>query len=125
MESFEAAYRRFFGRPIDGLDAEIVSWSVKASSARAPVTPIDEVAALGNPVADERRKLFDAGRRAFSEAAVFHREALASGACVRGPAVIAERETSTILTAGFEAVVQSDGCLLVSAIGSETRRKAK
>src|SRR5690606_19677958 len=41
-ERFEQAYRRFFGRPIEGLDAEIVSWSVRASSPRPPaarVTP--------------------------------------------------------------------------------------
>ena len=125
MESFEAAYRRFFGRPIDGLDAEIVSWSVKASSLRAAVTPIDEVPALSNPTPHGRRDLFDAGSRAFCEAAVFHRDALATGACVRGPAVIAERETSTILTAAFEAIVQSDGCLLVRTTGSDAGRKAK
>jgi N-methylhydantoinase A/acetone carboxylase, beta subunit len=29
---FEEAYTRFFGRPIEGPDIEIVSWSVKASS---------------------------------------------------------------------------------------------
>lgn len=125
MQSFEAAYRRFFGRPIDGLDAEIVSWSVKASSPRAAVTPIDEVPALSNPTPHGRRDLFDAGSRAFCEAAVFHRDALATGACVRGPAVIAERETSTILTAAFEAVVQSDGCLLVRTTASDVGGKVK
>ena len=115
-ERFEVAYRRFFGRPIEGLDAEIVSWSVKASSSRPPVTPVDVVAASSRPAAAGTRRLFDASSRTFVEAAVFHREELAAGACVRGPAVIAERETATILTAGFEAVVQTDGCVLVQAV---------
>ncbi len=121
-DSFEAAYRRFFGRPIDGLDAEIVSWSVKASSPRPPVEPIAEVAALSRPQPHGRRELFDAASRTFADAAIFNREELATGACVAGPAVIAERETSTILTAGFEAVVQNDGCLLVQAVERESSR---
>jgi N-methylhydantoinase A len=36
------------------------------------------------------------------------------GDVVKGPAVIVERETSTVLTAAFRAVVQNDGCLLVT-----------
>ena len=123
-ESFEAAYRRFFGRPIEGLDAEIVSWSVKASSPRPPVTPVAAVTASGTPAATGTRKLFDAASRRFAEADVFHREKLAAGDCIRGPAVIPERETATILTAGFEAVVQSDGCLFVTAVAAATTEVA-
>ena len=119
MEAFEAAYRRFFGRPIEGLDAEIVSWSVKASSPRPATTTAEECAVTSRPAADGSRELFDATSRSFVPAGVFRRDALVAGACVRGPAVIAERETSTILTAGFEAVVQHDGCLLVQATASQ------
>jgi N-methylhydantoinase A len=117
-QSFEDAYRRFFGRPIEGLDAEIVSWSVRASSPRLPTAAIEQTPAQSQPAPHARRRLFDAGSRDFTEAAVFNREELPRGACVRGPAVIAERETSTILGRGFEAVVQADGCLLVNRIGS-------
>ncbi len=112
-EHFESAYRRFFGRPIDGLDAEIVSWSVRASSPRPPVAPVEETGPLSTASPEGTRRLFDAASRGFDEVAVFHRERLPVGACVSGPAVIAERETSTILSAGFAAVVQTDGCLLV------------
>lgn len=37
------------------------------------------------------------------------------GDWVAGPAVITERETSTIITASREVVMQADGCLLVRA----------
>jgi N-methylhydantoinase A len=86
--------------------------------------PLDEVSARSYPAPHGRRKLFDTGSRAFTDASVFDREALQTGACVRGPAVITERETSTILTAGFEAVVQADACLLVRATGSAARQRA-
>ena len=43
--SFEKeATRRFFGRAIEGLDIEIVSWSVKASSPLPPVERVPSVA---------------------------------------------------------------------------------
>jgi N-methylhydantoinase A len=120
-QRFEDAYRRFFGRPIEGLDAEIVSWSVRASSPRLPTAAIEQTPAQSQPAPHAHRRLFDAGSRDFTEAAVFHREELPLGACVRGPAVIAERETSTILGRGFEAVVQADGCLLVNRIAGNAR----
>ena len=37
------------------------------------------------------------------------------GDWVAGPAVITERETSTIITGSREVVMQADGCLLVRA----------
>jgi N-methylhydantoinase A len=115
-DSFEAAYRRFFGRPIEGLDAEIVSWSVRASSPRLPTAAVGRTPAQSQPAAQGRRLLFDAASRDFTEADVFNREELPVGGCVRGPAVIAERETSTILSRNFEAVVQADGCLFVKKV---------
>lgn len=36
-----------------------------------------------------------------------------AGDWVSGPAVITERETSTIITASREVIMQADGCLLV------------
>ena len=118
MERFERAYQRFFGRPINGLDAELVSWSVRASAPLPPPQPITPTPARLQPDAAGTRLLFDAGTRGFAAAAVFLRDRLEVGACVRGPAVIAERETSTILSAAFEAVVQADGCLLVQRVAA-------
>ena len=40
---------------------------------------------------------------------------LKPGDFVSGPAVITERETSTIITASREVIMQADGCLLVRA----------
>lgn len=113
---FEEAYGRFFGRAIEGLEIEIVSWSVRVSS---PLPPVERVApiAAGSPVqASSRRPLFDAAGGVFHDAGIHDRTSLAAGDVVRGPAVIAERETSTVLTASFKAIVQRDGCLLVTRI---------
>ena len=115
-ERFETAYQRFFGRPIHGLDAELVSWSVRASAPMPTPAPVAPTPSRQHPAASGTRPMFDAAARAFVDAAVHLRETLSAGDCIRGPAVIAERETSTILSGGFEAVVQADGCLLVQRL---------
>jgi N-methylhydantoinase A len=110
---FDESYCRFFGRTIEGLDIEIVSWSLRASS---KVTPPEKVAfshkGSACPVTGVRR-IFDPHSSAFLDAAVVDRAAMRNGDWVSGPAVITERETSTIITASREAVMQPDGCLLV------------
>ena len=115
MASFEEAYRTLFGRAIAGLDAEIVSWSLRAS---APAIQSRSLALAGPdheaPVASWR-PVFDARTGATVQAAVVGREQLASGMRVAGPAAITERETTTIVSSSFDAVVQPDGCLLLRA----------
>ena len=111
---FEEAYTRFFGRPIEGPDIEIVSWSVRASSPLPPVAHIEEVGAAYRATEVSRREVFDVAAGGLVEASIYPREALQVGARVDGPAIIVERETSTFVTSQFIATVQPDGCLLVA-----------
>ncbi len=111
---FEEAYTRFFGRPVEGLEAEIVSWSVKAASPLPPVELLAPVAERAPISSDRHRDLFDAASGRFVSAAVVARDTLAPGDRVAGPAVIVENETTTILTPAFTACVQGDGSLLVA-----------
>ncbi|MBY4590312.1 hydantoinase/oxoprolinase family protein [Rhizobium redzepovicii] len=114
--AFEREYERFFGRAIEGLDIEIVSWSVKASSPLPPVERIPSVAEGGVVPPVKTRRLFEASQGAYLEAGIHERTTLRPGDVVKGPAVIVERETSAVLTASFKAIVQHDGCLLVTLI---------
>ncbi|SAK63067.1 5-oxoprolinase (ATP-hydrolyzing) [Caballeronia glebae] len=111
-ESFTKAYTQFFGRPIDGLDIEIVSWAVKASSPLPPVERLRMVTSRDAAKVGTTRKIFDAALSKFVEAAIVERSALKVGETVNGPAIIVEPETSTLVTSSFNATVQPDGCLL-------------
>lgn len=112
---FEAAYAQFFGRPIDGLDIEIVSWSVKATSPLRPVERVAELRAGKKAKSVGRRRLFDVRSQTFVDADVFARSQLRPGMGIAGPAVIVEAETSIVLPPDHEAVMQADGCILVEA----------
>ncbi len=113
-DDFIAAYTRFFGRPIDGLGIEIISWSVKASSPLPPVVLVGQVDAGEHAVTSGKRQIFDAKLGRNVEATLLEREGLSIGTRIVGPAIISERETSTLITSSFTAVVQADGCLLVT-----------
>jgi N-methylhydantoinase A len=115
-EAFERAYTRFFGRPVEGLPIEVVSWAVKAASELPPVEPVKEIAAAEAASPRGERRMFDADAGRFVDAAVHARADLVPGASVTGPAIIVERETATVVTSTFEAVVQPDGCILVARI---------
>ena len=115
-QKFRENYARFFGRSIDGLDGleiEIVTWSVKAQDLRAKPDQI-ALTLSGAEIAHKlSRAVFDPSRGEFLATAIVDRGALVPGARVAGPAVIVERETSTVVTAPFDVVMQGDGSLLL------------
>jgi len=110
---FEAEYSRLFGRPLVGLDIEVMNWSVRVVSRVPPPQPVAQVAGDASVSGQARRSIYDARKAQFCDAIVVEREALAVGQRLPGPAIVVERETTTIVTASFEAVPQPDGCLLV------------
>ncbi len=115
-EAFRESYARFFGRAIDGLEGleiEIVTWSVKAQDERP--APERRAITVGTTTAEApvTRAVFDPARGKALETGIVERTILAPGARVSGPAVIVERETSTVVTSRFDVVMQDDGTLLL------------
>ncbi len=118
---FETEYIRLFGRALEGLDIEIMNWSVQVRSVLAETARIEPVTATTPAESDESRSVYDAREQQFVEAAVYQRDQLEVGALVTGPAVIIESETSTIITRRFEAIKQNDGCLLLRRQADEVK----
>jgi len=110
---FEAEYRRLFGRPLDNLDVEVMNWSVKAASLPAETRRVEQVEYRGDAPSQGQRAIFDAHRSEFLDARIVSRADMQVGDGVSGPAAIIENETTTIVTAAYEAVMQADGCLLI------------
>lgn len=112
---FDECYERFFGRVIDDLDVEIVSWSLRASADAAAPSPARPVNKQSQASVSGQRQIFDVLEERFLDASVVERAAMKPGDWIAGPAVITERETSTIVTASREVIMQADGCLLLRA----------
>jgi N-methylhydantoinase A len=121
-QDFQTSYARFFGRAIDGLDGleiEIVTFSVKAQDSRPPPDHVDLT--LGRSLAGSSpfRPVFDPARGEALPTAIVDRSSLAPGARLSGPAVVVERETSTVVTSPFDVVMQDDGSLLLVRKGAQ------
>ncbi|RUY27357.1 hydantoinase/oxoprolinase family protein [Mesorhizobium sp. M7A.F.Ca.US.001.04.1.1] len=112
-ERFDVEYSGLFGRPLDRLDVEVMNWSVRAVMMPKPPSPVAEVPLRSNVRVDNKRDIFDPKKARFVSAAVVEREAIKPGMTVVGPAAIIEQETTTIVTAGFDASMQADGSLLL------------
>ncbi|WP_415182441.1 hydantoinase/oxoprolinase family protein [Phaeovulum sp.] len=115
-DSFRDCYARFFGRAIDGLDGleiEIVTWSVKAQDHRP--RPEAHKISHGNRdvAATATRQVFDPTAARMLETGLADRASLKPGDRLHGPVVIVERETSTVVTSSFDAVIQHDGSILL------------
>ncbi|RMC35709.1 hydantoinase/oxoprolinase family protein [Paracoccus alkanivorans] len=111
LSLFEEEYTKLFGRPVEGLEAEITVWSVNAFTEPAPSEPVAGMEEKGAAQISGCRSLFDAALGEMTEAAVIRRDGLAAGERVEGPAVVIEDETTLVLPASRELVAQPDGCL--------------
>ncbi|HET7020131.1 MAG TPA: hydantoinase/oxoprolinase family protein [Xanthobacteraceae bacterium] len=108
-ELFEAAYRRLYSRAIPGVEIEILSWVVAVS---APSEGHLGTPAAGRPSEPKplaRRPIFDPETAEFRDVNIYWRPDLAPGARISGPAVIAEDETSTIVSPRFDARIDRFG----------------
>ena len=122
--AFVKAYESFFGRAIDGLTIEAVSWSVIVSSVREAPRTVEPVAAGGPRKAASTRLVHDmaAGGRVPTD--VFDRSTLAAGDTVAGPALITEDQTTTVIASGHQAVVEADLTLRIARSNGHGRDAA-
>jgi N-methylhydantoinase A len=104
-ERFEAAYAQFFSRVIPGAEIEILSWSVVVSTAAERPNPPPVPAPAPAPPPRGRRHVFEPGLGRMIPMPVYWRPDMAPGARISGPALITEDETTTFVTASFDAAV--------------------
>jgi N-methylhydantoinase A len=100
---YDAAYTRFYDRPVPGSDVEILSFAVVLATEPEPVEPAPSVETIEGARPIRHQRICDTGTGVASDVPVYDRLALPRGARVSGPAVIAEDETSTLVGAGWTA----------------------
>jgi len=118
-EAFEAAYGRLYGRIIDGVDIEALSWTLTLSApvVRVETAPVSEVTQQKALEPIGRQALFDPSLEKEVLAPVFLRDQMAPGACLAGPALITEDQTTTVVTSNYDASVDSRGNIVLERRG--------
>ncbi len=113
--AYTAAYARFYDRPVPGSDVEIMSYAVLVATEVPAVVPTSAPAVVPAPAPARRLAVRDTASGTVGDWAVFPRAALGPGMAVAGPAILAEDATSTLVPAGWRAVVGAGWVLLARA----------
>jgi N-methylhydantoinase A len=108
VSMFEGIYRKLYGVNPWHVPIELVTWRV---TARGPVIPFNRamelVATLGRTKGMRPVHAWKDG----DLVPVYDRAALSAGQCVKGPAIIEERETTTVIPPDWTAMVDKIGCI--------------
>lgn len=107
-EAFEAAYARLYGRTIDGVDIEVLSWTltISAPSTEVVITPEESTAGTA-PEPTATQPFFDPVGGERVDVPVYLRDELTPGMRIEGPALITEDQTTTVVTSLYTATIDS------------------
>jgi len=108
--SFEAAYRALYSRVPMGVAIEALNWRVVASGPAPEISvfasgPGAQAAGAAKPTPKGTRKAYFPEARGYVDTSVYDRYALTSGSRLTGPAIIEERESTTVVAPGARVSV--------------------
>ena len=113
--AFEDAYQKLYGRFIEGVDIEVLSWTLTIT---APVPEVDLTEhKVGQPTLPEpiaTQSLFDPNSTERVMAPVYLREELLPGSHLEGPALITEDQTTTVVTRSYHADIDGRGYIVLT-----------
>jgi 5-oxoprolinase (ATP-hydrolysing) len=122
--AFEAAYRRRFSflMPGKALVVEAVSVEALGRSDAAPEQPLDVASRDQAPAAYETVRMFADGQ--WRDTGIWRREDIAPGDSIKGPAIIAEANATTVVEAGWQAEVTPYNHLVLRRVEALPERHA-
>lgn len=115
-QRFEAAYRKLYGRTIEGVEIEALSWTLTIAERRTNADCRSEPCSRSNPdpAPISTQALVDPATGVPTQAPVYRRESLSPGTRLDGPALLTEDQTTTVVAARWQAEVAADGALVLS-----------
>ena len=111
--AFETQYEQVYGLRIPNQEAEAITWSVTVSSIARKPTRAKNTSSKSTPKPRSKRLIYDPALGKQVMAPVYWRFDMKPGAFLKGPAIIAEDETSTIVGANFKAKINSLGYIIL------------
>jgi N-methylhydantoinase A len=109
--AYDVEYTRFYDRPVPGSDVEILSFAVTVATVVDAVKPVAPVHEAPAPKPVRVQAVRDTATGEVAEWAVYDRAAMAQGAEVPGPCIVAEDETSTLVGPGWRCRMDGLGYL--------------
>ena len=115
LKAFETAYTHLYGRTIDGIDVEALSWTLTISAPRqAAASKEKKMKNQAEAKQSGEQSIFDPSTAARVAAPVFLREQLHPGDCISGPALITEDQTTTVVSSAYDASIDGRGYVVLT-----------
>jgi len=114
--AFESAYARLYGRIIEGVDIEVLSWTLTISAASAALVDLQEMQQTVRklPESEGSQALFDPSLARWVDTPVYLRSHLRPGDRLPGPVLITEDQTTTVVTSLYEAEIDPAGHIVMT-----------
>ena len=110
---FEGRYRAIYGVTLDHVGIEITSWSLTLSALIGSNRPLQSSGAKSTVEPAGSRGVYDPERGERLAFALYRRDALSPGNVLRGPAIIAEDQTSTIVPPSWRASIAGNHAIVL------------
>jgi N-methylhydantoinase A len=111
--AFEKLYKVLYGLIIPSMEIEAVTWSVTVSSSPPKVKRAGKPRAAAAPKPRKARQVYDPDVGKVVSMPIYWRFDMKAGARIKGPAIIAENETSTLVGSHFRAHIDSLGYIVL------------
>ncbi|KAB7896765.1 hydantoinase/oxoprolinase family protein [Rouxiella sp. S1S-2] len=117
-QRFTLAYRQLYGRSLDHVAVEAISWTVTASTPAPEINtqPINPHVAPAPNASLPQREVYSARQQQRIHVPVYGRAQLSTSAPLNGPLIVVEPETSTWVDEGFSAHITAEGHLVLQQI---------
>ena len=117
-EAFARTYRALYTRVVEDAEIEVLSFRIRVSSPEPKIALSGAVAgkASGQALKGRRPAYFD-GK--FHDTAVYDRYALSPGQTLEGPAIIEERESTTIIAPGDRLTIDATRNLRIDVAAAQ------
>ena len=111
QKRFEEDYKKLFGRAVFGMQIEIVVWAVNTFTPLPEVKAEPELVEIKKIETKNNCNFFDTGLGKNVQAIRINRDKIKKKSWLKGPAIISEKETATIVSSNFSILVREDECL--------------
>ena len=118
-QAFETEYLRLYGRLGPPVPVEVITWRVVSSGPRPDLHLSTPPEGTGDAEAARKgmRRAYAPERGGMTDVAVYDRYRLGPGATFAGPAIVEERESTTVIGPGATVSVDDQGNLVVTKGG--------
>jgi N-methylhydantoinase A len=124
-ESFERTYEAQYGLRLADNEVEVVNWRVICTGPGILRGAAPQLAAQPGAPGRSRSVHLGSGMRQDIRYAVYERSMLAAGQEIAGPAIVEERETTTVILPGWNARVDASGCIIARRTEAQERTAAR